>query len=184
MLKKIAFLLLLIAPMSVFAQKFAHFKSMDIIPVMPEYAKAQTDIQTMSKQYEDEIKRASDEFNKKYAEYQQEQKNLPQNIQERRQKELQELSEKGMQFQQDAQQQLDKAYRDMMEPIYKKLQDAVQAVGKAGAYTYVFDLNRTDIPYIDEAQSKDITNDIKTKLGISLTAVPATPAAPAATPAQ
>lgn len=32
MLKKIAFLLLLIAPMSVFAQKFAHFKSMDIIP--------------------------------------------------------------------------------------------------------------------------------------------------------
>mgnify|MGYP000054120334 CR=1 FL=1 len=93
MLKKIAFLLLLIAPMSVFAQKFAHFKSMDIIPVMPEYAKAQTDIQTMQKQYEDEIKRASDEFNKKYAEYQQEQKNLPQNIQERRQKELQELSE-------------------------------------------------------------------------------------------
>ena len=52
MLKKIAFLLLLIAPMSVFAQKFAHFKSMDIIPVMPEYAKAQTDIQTMQKQYE------------------------------------------------------------------------------------------------------------------------------------
>ena len=48
----------------------------------------------MQKQYEDEIKRASDEFNKKYAEYQQEQKNLPQNIQERRQKELQELSEK------------------------------------------------------------------------------------------
>ena len=174
MLKKIAFLLLLIAPMSVFAQKFAHFKSMDIIPVMPEYAKAQTDIQTMQKQYEDEIKRASDEFNKKYAEYQQEQ----------RQKELQELSEKGMQFQQDAQQQLQKAYADMMEPIYKKLEDAVQAVGKAGAYTYVFDLNRTDIPYIDEAQSKDITNDIKTKLGISLTAVPATPAAPAATPAQ
>ena len=138
----------------------------------------------MQKQYEDEIKRASDEFNKKFAEYQQEQKNLPQNIQERRQKALQELSEKGMQFQQDAQQQLQKAYADMMEPIYQKMEDAVKAVGKAGAYTYVFDLNRTDIPYIDETASKDITNDIKTKLGISLTAVPATPAAPAATPAQ
>ena len=58
MLKKIALLLLLIAPMSVFAQKFAHFKSMDIIPVMPEYTKAQTDIQALQKQYEDEIKRA------------------------------------------------------------------------------------------------------------------------------
>ena len=182
MLKKIALLLLMIAPLSVFAQKFGHFKSMDIIPVMPEWSKAQTDIQTMQKQYEDEIKRASEEFNKKFAEYQQEQKTLPQNIQERRQKELQELSDKGMQFQQDAQQQLQKAYADMMEPIYKKLEDAVKAIGAAGGYTYVFDLNRTDIPYINDTMSKDVTNDIKTKLGISLTAVPA--AAPAAAPAQ
>lgn len=179
MLKRIALLLLLIAPMSLFAQKFAHFKSMDIIPVMPEYAKAQTDIQTMQKQYEDEIKRASDEFNKKYAEYQQEQKTLPQNIQERRQKELQELSEKGMQFQQDAQQQLQKAYGEMMEPIYKKLEDAVKAIGVSGGYVYIFDLNRTDIPYVNDTMSKDVTNDIKTKLGISLSAVPATPAAAA-----
>lgn len=181
MLKKIALLLLLIAPMSLFAQKFAHFRSMDIIPVMPEYAKAQTDIQALQKQYEDEIKRSADEFNKKFAEYQQEQQTLPQNIQERRQKELQEMQEKGMQFQQEAQQQLQKAYTDMMDPIYKKLEDAVKAIGAAGGYTYVFDLNRTDIPYIDENVSKDVTNDIKTKLGISLTAVPATPAAPAAT---
>ncbi len=183
MLKKIAFLLLLVAPMSVFAQKFAHFRSMDIILVMPEYAKAQTDIQAMQKTYEDEIKRTSDEFNKKFAEFQQEQKNLPQNILERRQKELQELNEKGLQFQQDAQQQLQQSYTEMMEPIYKKLEDTVKEVGKAGGYTFVFDLNRTDIPYINEAESKDVTNDIKTKLGISLTAAPYAPAAQGTAPA-
>mgnify|MGYP003365707760 FL=1 len=183
MLKKIALLLLMIAPLSVFAQKFGHFKSMDIIPVMPEWSKAQTDIQTMQKQYEDEIKRASEEFNKKFAEYQQEASKLPQNIQERRQKELQEMQEKGMQFQQEAQQQLQKAYADMMEPIYDKLEKAVKSVGQSGGYTYVFDLNRTDIPYINESQSTDVTNAIKTQLGISLTAVPAAPAAPAAAPA-
>ena len=133
----------------------------------------------MQKTYEDEIKRTSDEFNKKFAEFQEEQKNLPQNILERRQKELQDLQEKGMQFQQDAQQQLQKAYTDMMDPIYKKLEDAMKEVGKAGGYTFVFDLNRTDIPYINEAEVKDITNDIKTKLGISLTAAPYTPTAPA-----
>ena len=182
MLKKIALLLLLIVPMSVFAQKFGHLKSADVLTVMPEFTKAQTDIQAMQKQYEDEMKRATDELTKKYTEYQQEQANLPKNIQERRQKELQELQEKGMQFQQDAQQQLQKAYADMMEPIYKKLEDAVKAIGAAGGYTYVFDLNRTDIPYINDTMSKDVTNDIKTKLGISLTAVPA--AAPAAAPAQ
>src|SRR5574344_94752 len=131
MFKKIALLLLLIAPMSLFAQKFGHIKSMDIVTVMPEYTKAQTDIQAMQKQYEDEIKRANEEFTKKYTEYQQEQANLPKNIQDRRQKELQDLSEKGMQFQQDAQQQLQKSYATMMEPIYKKVEDAIKAVGVA-----------------------------------------------------
>lgn len=166
MLKKIALLLLLIVPMSLFAQKFGHVKSMDVISVMPEYAKAQTDIQAMQKQYEDEIKRATDELTKKYTEYQQEQANLPKNIQERRQKELQELQEKGMQFQQDASQQLQKAYGELMEPIYKKFEDALKAVGQEGGYIYIFDLNRTDIPYVNETQSTDVTATVKTKLGI------------------
>lgn len=166
MLKKIALLLLLIVPMSVFAQKFGHVKSMEVITVMPEYTKAQTDIQAQQKQYEDEIKRATDELTKKYTEYQQEQANLPKNIQERRQKELQELQEKGMQFQQDASQQLQKAYADMMEPIYKKFEDALKAVGQDGGYIYIFDLNRTDIPYVNETQSTDVTAAVKTKLGL------------------
>ena len=55
MLKKIALILMLIAPMSVFAQKFGHIKTQEIITVMPEYTKAQTDIETMRKQFEDEL---------------------------------------------------------------------------------------------------------------------------------
>ena len=166
MLKKIALLLLLIAPMSVFSQKFGHVKFAEILTVMPEYTKAQTDIQAQQKQYEDEMKRASDELTKKFTEYQQEQANLPKNIQERRQKELQELNEKGMQFQADAQQQLQKAYAEMMEPIYKKIDDAIKAVGQEGGYVYIFDLNRTDIPFVNESLSTDVTPAVKGKLGL------------------
>ena len=166
MLKKIALLLLLIAPMSVFAQKFGHVKFAEILTVMPEYTKAQTDIQAQQKQYEDEMKRASDELTKKFTEYQQEQANLPKNIQERRQKELQELNEKGMQFQADDQQQLQKAYAEMMEPIYKKIDDAIKAVGQEGGYVYIFDLNRTDIPFVNESLSTDVTPAVKGKLGL------------------
>ena len=50
MFKKIALILLLIAPMSLFAQKFGHIKSQEILTAMPEYTKAQTDIQTMQQQ--------------------------------------------------------------------------------------------------------------------------------------
>ena len=166
MLKKIALILLLIAPMSLFAQKFGHIRTQEILTIMPEYTKAQTDIQTMQKQYEDEMKRLQDEINKKFAAYQQEQANLPKNIQERRQKELQELNERGMQMQQDAQQQLQQSWMQMLEPIAKKIDDAIKAVGQEGGYIYIFDLNATQIPFINETQSTDVTSAVKAKLGL------------------
>ena len=148
MLKKIALILLLIAPMSVFAQKFGHIKSQEILNIMPDYTKAQNEIKAEEKQYMDEIQRASDELNKKYAAFQEEQANLPQNIKDRRMKELQELNEKGMQFQQDAQQQLNQSWMQKLEPIAKKIDDAIKAVGQEGGYVYIFDLNSTNIPYV------------------------------------
>ena len=157
---------MLVLPMSVFAQKFGHIKTQEILTIMPEYTKAQTDIQTMQKQYEDEMKRLQDEINKKFAAYQQEQANLPKNIQERRQKELQELNERGMQMGQDAQQQLQQSWMQMLEPIAKKIDDAIKAVGQEGGYIYIFDLNATQIPFINETQSTDVTSAVKAKLGL------------------
>ena len=150
----------------IFAQKFGHVKTQEILTAMPEYTKAQTDIQTMQKQYEDEMKRVSDEFTKKYTAYQQEQANLPKNIQERRQNELQELSERGMQMQQDSQQQLQQSWMQMLEPIAKKIDDAIKAVGQEGGYVYIFDLNATQIPFVNESLSTDVTGAVKAKLGI------------------
>ena len=166
MLKKIALLLMLVLPMSVFAQKFGHIKTQEILTAMPEYTKAQTDIQTLQKQYDDDMKRVADELQKKFAAYQQEQANLPKNIQERRQKELQELNDRGMQMQQDAQQELQQSWMQMLEPIAKKIDDAIKAVGQEGGYVYIFDLNATQIPFVNETLSTDVTGAVKVKLGL------------------
>ena len=87
-------------------------------------------------------------------------------IQERRQKELQELSQKGMQMQQDAQQELERSWMTMLEPIAKKIDDAIKAVGQDGGYVYIFDLNATQIPFVNETLSTDVTSAVKAKLGI------------------
>ena len=134
---------------------------------MPEYEKAMTDLQELQKQYMDEIKRAEDEFNRKYTEYVQQQDSLPINIAERRQKELQDLAERGQQFQQEVQENLQKAQQEMTAPILKKVEDALIAVGQEGGYVYIFDLSRTSIPYIDTKQSVDVTAALKAKLGIA-----------------
>ena len=51
MLKKIALVMLLALPMGVFAQnlKFGHINAQEIITVMPEFTKAQNDIQNLAK---------------------------------------------------------------------------------------------------------------------------------------
>ncbi|WP_321479039.1 OmpH family outer membrane protein [uncultured Bacteroides sp.] len=170
MLKKIALAMLFILPMGVFAQtlKFGHFSSSEIITSMPEFTKAQADLQALEKKYTDEIKRTSDEFNAKYQEYQQamQKDSLPQNIAERRQKELQDMAQRSEQFQKEASQNMQKAQSDLMAPITKKLDDAIKAVGEAEGFTYIFDLSRTAIPYVNDKTSINVTPLVKAKLGL------------------
>ena len=57
-MKKILFAaLMLLAPLTMSAQKFGHFNSSEIVQLMPEYTTAQTELQTLAKQYEDDQKR-------------------------------------------------------------------------------------------------------------------------------
>lgn len=59
MLKKIALLVVMFAlPLGAMAQaKFAHMNSQEVITVMPEFTKAQADLDAMSKKYQDEMQR-------------------------------------------------------------------------------------------------------------------------------
>lgn len=135
---------------------------------MPEFTKAQTDLQALEKKYTDEIKRTNDEFNKKYQEFQQAmaKDSLPQNIAERRQKELQDMMQRSEQFQQEAAQNMQKAQTELMAPISKKVEDAIKAVGEAENLVYIFDLARTSIPFVNEKLSVNVTPLVKAKLGL------------------
>ena len=170
MLKKIALVLMLALPMGVFAQnlKFGHINAQEIVSAMPEFAKAQSDIEALDKQLTSELQRTQEEFNKKYQEFQQAiaKDSLPGNIAERRQKELQDMMQRQEQFQQEAQQQMQKAQADAMAPIYKKLDDAIKAVGAAEGVIYIFDPARTPVAYVNESQSINLTPKVKTQLGI------------------
>ena len=87
-----------------------HINAQEIVSAMPEFAKAQSDIEALDKQLTSELQRTQEEFNKKYQEFQQAiaKDSLPPNIAERRQKELQDMMQRQEQFQQDAQQQMAK----------------------------------------------------------------------------
>jgi outer membrane protein len=171
MLKKIAFAIaLFMLPLGVSAQsyKFGHINAQEVITTMPEFIKAQSDLQVLQKKYSDDLKRTQDEFNKKYQEFMQQKDSLPQAIAERRQKELEDMAQRQQQFQTDAEQGMQKSQNEMLTPIYQKLDAAIKAVGQESGVIYVFDLARTQIPYVNETQSVNLTAKVKAKLGIGI----------------
>ena len=147
------------------AQKFGHVNSQDIIQAMPEFTKARTDIETLTKQYEADLKQMQEELQKKSEAYEKEQATLPANIKQRRETELQEMYQKIQQSYQDNQQALAKEQSEKLQAITTKVLEAIKAVGQAGNYVYIMDL-AAGIPYISTTLSTDVTADVKAKLGL------------------
>ena len=147
------------------AQKFGHVNSQEIMQLMPEFTKARTEIEELTKQYEADLKSMQDEYQKKGQEYEKLPASTPANIKQRREQELQEMMQKIQQTYQDNQQALQKEYQDRMQTISTKIVEAIKAVGQAGEYVYIMDLS-SGIPYISTTLSKDVTADVKAKLGL------------------
>ena len=146
-------------------QKFGHVNSQEIIQAMPEFSKARTEIEALTKQYEADLKSMYEELQKKGEAYEKEQATLPANIKERREKELAEMQQKIQQNYQDNQQALAQAQQEKMNAITTKVLDAIKSVGQAGNYIYIMDMG-SGVPYISTTLSTDVTAEVKKKLGI------------------
>ncbi len=163
--KKLIAMLFLMAPLTIFAQKFGHLNSADIMPMMPEYKTAQTELEKLEKQYTSELQMMESELAKKSEAYEKEKATLPANIQQRREQELQELYGRMQQYYQQSQQELMQASQEKQAAIVEKINKAIKEVGVAGGYLYIFDV-ASGIPYISETLSTDVTGAVKAKLGI------------------
>ena len=163
-MKKLLVALMMVLPMSVFAQKFGHFNLTEVASAMPEYAAAQQEIEAKSKVYEDELKRMQDEFQTKLEDYQKNAETLPDAVKERREQELTDLQQRMQEYVNKSRQDLSQIEAQKMKEIQEKLLKAVEEVGQAGGFIYVFDV--AGIPYISKTLSTDLTNEIKKKLGI------------------
>ncbi len=164
-MKKAILLAMLLAPLSIFAQKFGHFNSSEVIQLMPEYTAAQTEIQQLQSQYENDLKRMQDELQKKSEEFEKEQAGLLENVRQRRQAELQDLYNRIQQSYQDNQKSLQETSQQKMQAISDKMLGAIKEVGTEGNYVYIMDVS-AGIPYISTTLSTDVTAQVKQKLGL------------------
>lgn len=179
MLKKILLITLFVIPVNLLAQtvlpiqqnpvvqpKFGYLSYTEVFKSMPEYADAQESLNILKSKYEAEIKRADEEFNKKYAEFLQDQKDFPETILMRRQKELQQLMEKSIEFKDEIKKLLNEAQQKMTEPVITKLNTVLNTIGTQHGFEYILNTDNNTYPYINTLYGMDITQEVKNKLGI------------------
>ena len=164
-MKKLFVALMMVLPMSVFAQKFGHFDSAEVIQAMPEYTTAQNEVQAKAKTYEDELKRMQDELRTKMEDYEKNQATLVDAVKQRREQELQDLNTRLQEYYTNSQQDLSQLQSEKLRAIQEKLVKVVEEVGQAGGYVYIMDTS-AGIPYISKTLSTDLTSQIKSKLGL------------------
>ena len=148
---------------SLFAQKIGRINSQDVVVNMTEFKEAQTQIEALAKDLQAQMETIQVEMNTKIQEYQKGAETMTDAVRQLKEKELNDLNTRLQEFNQVAQQELQKKEQELMEPIIKKANEAITEVSKAGGYTVIFETGQ--MIYFDEAQVKDITPEVKAKLG-------------------
>ncbi len=167
MLKKLLLVAAVLFPMLASAQtlKIGIVDTQELIAKMPDTAAAQKQLEDVSKKYQDEYAKLTEEMKRLVDEYQNMKEDELPAIKERKTRELSDYQQKLQQFEQTADQDLQKMQYDLMSPILQKIRTAIEAVGKEGSYSLVQNKDAQIILYYD-SPVVDITNDVKAKLGI------------------
>lgn len=168
-MKKLFFIfLVLMLPIAAGAQvKFGYFSVDAILNAMPDRAVADRNLADLKQKYDAEMKRAEDEFNTKYEEFLDSQRDLVPTILHKRQAELQEMMEKNVAFRKEAERLLKQAADDAYAPLRRKINEAAAKVGRARGYAFILNTDGDACPYVDPAQGEDAAIFVKELLGMN-----------------
>lgn len=144
--------------------RFGYFSFDNVLKSMPDYVMAQRSIDDLRQKYDAEMKRAEDEFNSKYEEFLDVQKDLVPAILHKRQAELQEMMQKNINFKNESQRLLKQAEADAFAPVKNKLYNALTKVGQAQGYAFILNTDGDACPYVNPEMGEDATELIKEAL--------------------
>ena len=160
-MKKLVLMLMLLAPMTMMAQKFGKVNTQTIMQALPDVAKANGELEALQKQKDNELKAMQEEFQRKADEYQKGASTMNATAKQQKETELQGLQQKIQQAYQDGQQELQKKSNELMQPIVTKVRAAIDAVGKAGNYTYIFEEGAA---IYTGSNVLDVTKEVQSKI--------------------
>ncbi len=146
--------------------KFGHINSQEILHLTPERDSAIVKLQAYEADLTETMQGMQDEFQTKYTEYERKMNEWAPVVREAKEKELQELNNRMMQFQQSAQQEMQQMQQLYFTPIIEAVQKAIEKVAKSNSLSHVIDLAGGSLIYFDDKVSVDLLPLVKKELGI------------------
>ena len=161
-MKKLFLMLMLMAPLASFAQKFGKVNTQTIMQAMPEISKINGELESTAKQYENDLKSMNEELQRQSEAFDKGKSTMNATAQQQKEQELQQLYQKIQKTYQDNQQALQKTQQEKMQPVIAKVRTAIENVGKAGGYTYVFE---EGVAVYTGTNVEDITSKVQAEIG-------------------
>lgn len=146
--------------------KIGHLNSAELLSAMPATKSAEKQLETYTKQLENQLKQKLKAFESDFGAVQEKVKKGLLNPQQiaTEEKRFQDKQKELQKFEFDAQQKVAKKRDELLKPILTKVENAIKGVAKAQGYSYILDLSMGFILY--GQPSEDVTAKVKSKLGI------------------
>ena len=173
MKKQIIMLVALVLSLTVSAQEqqasaeqpaaplFGYLNYDEVLSGMTDYALVKRNLGDLRIKYDAETKRSEEEFNKKFEEFLEGQRDFAPSILRKRQSEIQDMMDRNVAFKEESIRLLKQAEEDAMKPLHEKLAKAIQTVGAKLGLAFVLNTSSNTLPYIDPVRGVNITDAVK-----------------------
>lgn len=160
---------LFLAGAAVNAQSKIGYADVDyILGQMPESKQVQSELEAHNTQLQNQLQAKMQEYQQKLQAYQEGYESMIDAVRQEKETELTQLQQRIQKFQQDAQGSLQTKSNTLMEPLYKKVGAAIEAVAKENGYAYILNgqVGGIDVVlYADE--SSDVSDLVLKNLGVT-----------------
>ena len=144
--------------------KFGYLSYESVLKSMPEYGVVMMRMDSLRSSFKAEMQRVEEEFNRKYEDFLEGQKDFPRTILLKRQTELQEMLQKNIDFKQQLQKELADTEAQLMAPLRIHLNEAIATVAREQKLALVINTDANACPFIEPMLGVDLNSAVIGKL--------------------
>lgn len=153
--------ILLILPLAAVAQvRFGYLNYSEAQQQVPQYKEAQAHYNELLKRCEQELLRNEEELTRNYVSFLDGQREFPEPILRKRQKELQDHVDRSVQFREEVKKWLVQAHDSLFAPVNAIVDDAIARVCMHNGLAYVINLEEAGYLFVNPAMGFDVTKAV------------------------